>query len=483
MKTPRFIRTTSFRLTALYAGLFAASAAVLFGIVYWVTGGVLHEQVRLSLQSEMASLEAEGSGDFPAEIKVRLASPSPQPFYYSLQDSSGRPIAGNLAALDTIEGWRELPNSAELGAATAPEKGDHDLLALGRRLPGGSFLTVATDTYRVRKAEDAIARSFAWAAGATLLLALVGGMTLSQGFLRRVDEINRATSAIMRGDLANRIQTTGTGDELDQLGRNLNAMLDRVQGLMDGLKQVSNDIAHDLRTPLSRLKQGLEEARLEATSVQDYEQAVDQALEDADIALSTFGALLRIAQIESGTRRANFVELDLSSLLATLATTYSAVAEDLGKTLTSSVDVGHYVRGDRELLTQLFVNLIENALRHTPAGATVGMSLRKNEHGLIVDVFDDGPGIPETEHENVFRRFYRLEASRSTPGSGLGLALVASVADLHSAPIELADNCPGLRVTLQFNACARHSSFRSPPIQKNSGANMGKKAAEVTFRS
>jgi signal transduction histidine kinase len=454
VKTPRFIRTTSFRLTALYAGLFAASTAVLFGIVYWVTGGVLHEQVRLSLRSEMASLEAEGSGDLSAEIKERLASPSPRPFYYSLQDSSGRPIAGNLAALDTIEGWRELPNSDERGAATAPaatEEGDHDLLALGRRLPDGSFLTVATDTYRVRKAEEAIARSFAWAAGATLLLALVGGVTLSQGFLRRVDEINRTTSAIMRGDLANRIQTSGTGDELDQLGRNLNDMLDRVQGLMDGLKQVSNDIAHDLRTPLSRLKQGLEEARLEATSVQDYEQAVDQALEDADIALSTFGALLRIAQIESGTRRANFVELDLSSLLATLAMTYSAVAEDLGKTLTSSVDVGHHVRGDRELLTQLFVNLIENALRHTPERATVGMSLRKNEHGLIAEVFDDGPGIPETEHDNVFRRFYRLEGSRSTPGSGLGLALVATVADLHSAPIELADNCPGLRVTLQFN--------------------------------
>jgi signal transduction histidine kinase len=455
VKTPRFIRTTSFRLTTLYAGLFAASTAVLFGIVYWVTGGVLHEQVRLSLQSEMASLEAnsetEGSGDLSAEIKERLASPSPQPFYYSLQDSSGRPIAGNLAKLDTIEGWRELPHSVERGGAIATEEGDHDLLALGRRLPDGSFLTVATDTYRVRKAEEAIVRSFAWAAGATLLLALVGGVTLSQGFLRRVDEINRTTRAIMRGDLADRIQTGGTGDELDQLGRNLNDMLDRVQGLMDGLKQVSNDIAHDLRTPLSRLKQGLEEARLEATSVPDYEQAVDQALVDADIALSIFGGLLRIAQIESGTRRANFVELDLSSLMATLAMTYSAVAEDLGKTLTSSVDVGLHVRGDRELLTQLFVNLIENALRHTPEGATVGVSLRKNEHGLIADVFDDGPGIPEAEHDNVFRRFYRLESSRSTPGNGLGLALVGTIADLHSASIMLADNCPGLRVTLQFN--------------------------------
>ena len=203
----------------------------------------------------------------------------------------------------------------------------------------------------------------------------------------------------MRGDLANRIRTTGSGDELDQLGRNLNDMLDRLQGLMDGLKQVSNDIAHDLRTPLSRLKQRLEEVRSEANSVQDYKEAVDQAVQDADIALSTFGALLRIAQIESGSRRANFVDLDLSSLLANLAITYSAVAEDMGKTLVSSVDPDIHVRGDRELLTQLFVNLIENALRHTPEGATVSMSLAHREQGPFAEVCDNGPGIPETDAE------------------------------------------------------------------------------------
>ena len=192
---------------------------------------------------------------------------------------------------------------------------------------------------------------------------------------------------------------------------------------------------------------------------------------------------LRIAQIESGTRRANFVELDLSSLLATLAMTYSAVAEDLGKTFTSSVDVGHHVRGDRELLIQLFVNLIENALRHTPEGATVGMSLRKNEHGLIADVFDDGPGIPETEHDNVLKRFYRLEGSRSTPGNGLGLALVATVADLHSVPIELANNCPGLRVTLRIQCLRATVLFPcSPHSKKPSGAGMRNKVA-VTFSS
>ena len=331
--------------------------------------------------------------------------------------------------------------------------GEHSnpvLFALGRRLPSGEYLTIATDASRIDEAQEAITNSFAWATAATLLLALAGGVVLSQGFLRRVDEINRTTRAIMRGDLADRIRTTGSGDELDQLGRNLNDMLDRLQGLMDGLKQVSNDIAHDLRTPLSRLKQRLEAVRSEANSVQEYKEAVDQAVQDADMALSTFGALLRIAQIESGTRRANFSDLDLSSLLANLAITYSAVAEDMGKTLVSSIDPDIHVRGDRELLTQLFVNLIENALRHTPDGAKVSLSLAHRDQGPFAEVGDNGPGIPENERRNVFKRFYRLERSRSTPGSGLGLALVAAVADLHTARIELVDNEPGLKVALQF---------------------------------
>ena len=254
----------------------------------------------------------------------------------------------------------------------------------------------------------------------------------------------------MSGDLADRIRTTGSGDELDQLGRNLNDMLDRLQGLMDGLKQVSSDIAHDLRTPLSRLKQRLEAVRSEANSVQEYKEAVDQAVQDADVALSTFGALLRIAQIESGTRRANFSDVDLSALLANLATTYSAVAEDMGKTLVSSIGPDIHVRGDRELLTQLFVNLIENALRHTADGAKVSFSLAHQDQGPFAEVGDNGPGIPESERRNVFKRFYRLEHSRSTSGSGLGLALVAAVADLHTARIELVDNEPGLKVALQF---------------------------------
>jgi signal transduction histidine kinase len=458
VKTPRLLRTTSFRLTALYAVYFAASMAVIFGIVFWVATDVLNGQIRLSLQSELASLpDVEASAPTRAlisEIEQRVDSGSSELFDYGVQDGEGRVLAGNLSTLTPFEGWQEIPRE-DLANKPSHRPARHRLLALGHRFGDGSLLTVATDTYRMREAEEAIARSFAWAAGATLLLGLAGGITLSHGFLRRVDEINLTTRAIMRGDLTDRIRTRGTGDELDELGHNLNGMLDRLRDLMEGLKQVSNDIAHDLRTPLSRLKQRLEAASEEARSIEDYEEAIRLALKDTDTALATFGALLRIAQIETGTRRANFVDLDLSSLAVDLAMTYDVVAEDLGRTLVASVDSGLHIHGDRELLTQLFVNLIENALRHTPPGAQVRLSAKAGRRGPVVEIADDGPGIPEAEWTHVFKRFYRLESARSTPGNGLGLALVAAVAELHDAHIELADNAPGLRVALQFNESTR----------------------------
>jgi signal transduction histidine kinase len=219
---------------------------------------------------------------------------------------------------------------------------------------------------------------------------------------------------------------------------------------MEGLRQVSNDIAHDLRTPLSRLRQRLEAARLEARSVADYERAVDQALQDADTALATFSALLRIAQVEAGMRHGSFAELDLSGLIEHLVMTYAPVAEEFGKRLICSIAPRIRIRGDRELLAQMLVNLIENALRHTPGGTALSVTLDNNGEGPLAVVADDGPGVPRAEREKIFRRFYRLETSRTTPGSGLGLALVAAVAELHQISIRLADNRPGLQVMLQF---------------------------------
>jgi signal transduction histidine kinase len=454
----RLFRTTSFHLTAIYAGLFAVSAGLLFGIIYWIATNALHEQARLPLESELTALQAKFSDKsldaLPAEISQRVSSGNIRSILYLLQDASGRKLAGNLPTLQAFEGWRELPFEEEHADNTGDVQQESEagsrLMVLGHRRTDGSFLAVGTDTHRTHEAQQAMLGAFAWAMGATLLFALAGGALLSRGFLRRIEEINRTTRAIMEGDISERIRMRSAGDELDQIATNLNDMLDRLQHLMEGLRQVSNDIAHDLRTPLSRLRQRLEAAQLEGRSVEDYARAVDQALQDADAALSTFNALLRIAQIESGTRRASFTVVDLSGLLENLVMTYSAVAEDLGKRLISRIAVGVRVRGDRELLTQMLVNLIENALRHTPERATVSAALDMGGEGPVAVIADDGFGIDEPEREKVFRRFHRLETSCTAPGSGLGLALVAAVAELHHIRIQLGDNQPGLRVTLQF---------------------------------
>ena len=458
MKTPRLVRTISFRLTVMYAVLFAASTLVLFGFVYWIATASLRDQLRLSLQTEMDLLAAEGpagaTGEIAKRIDQRLSATGARQFFYRLEDPSGHLIAGNLRSEAKFMGWRMLPHADECRLCAEPsgDEADHGLLAFARTLPDGGRLTVAIDTFRLDEAEELIIRAFGWAAAVTLLLGAGGGIALSQGFLGRIDIINRTARAIMSGDLSERIRVRGTGDELDQLGRNLNDMLDRLESLMGDLKQVSNDIAHDLRTPLSRLRQRLEAVRIDGRSVADYEQGVDEAMAEADNALAIFGALLRIAQIGSGARRAKFARLDLSALMSSLAMTYSAVAEDAGKRLTSSVEPGLHIRGDRELLTQLFVNLIENALRHTPAVAQIHVSLKRVAGHPVAEVADSGPGIPAGERKNVFKRFYRLETSRSTPGSGLGLALAAAVANLHHAKIALTDNAPGLKVTLGFEA-------------------------------
>ncbi|HVI22571.1 MAG TPA: HAMP domain-containing sensor histidine kinase, partial [Myxococcales bacterium] len=262
-----------------------------------------------------------------------------------------------------------------------------------------------------------------------------------------IDAINRTTNAIIEGNLSDRVPAQGTGDELDRLAANLNRMLDRIQALMGNVRQVSSDIAHDLRTPLTRLRH-----RLEAARAQSPEQGpvLDRALEDIDELLAMFSALLRIAQIEAGAHRASFERVDLAEVFRHIADTYAPVADDQGQRLVSDVAPDLAIRGDRQLLVQMLANLVENALRHTPRGSTITLGLTDTPHGPRGVVADTGPGIPEEAREKVFQPFYRLEASRSTPGSGLGLALVAAIAGMHGIVIELSGNDPGLKVTLEF---------------------------------
>jgi signal transduction histidine kinase len=254
----------------------------------------------------------------------------------------------------------------------------------------------------------------------------------------------------MAGDLSRRLPRGRRRDEFDGLAVELNAMLERIETLMEDVRQVTNDIAHDLRTPLARLRHGLEDARRKAGSVQDYERAVDAAVEETDRILETFTALLRIAQIEAGTRRAGFAEVDLSGLLSGLAETYAVVAEDRGQALTSTIEPGVRAVGDRDLLGQMVANLIENALTHTPPRSRIAVTLAAGADGPVATVADDGPGIPADMRQQVLKPFVRLEGSRTAPGNGLGLASVAAIARLHGIALGLSDNGPGLRATLPF---------------------------------
>lgn len=456
MRPTRILRTIGFRLAAIYAGMFGLSVLVLFGVIYWISGEAMRQQLRTVIDAEVTALYEEdiagGLAHTADVIERRLASGLHSTTFYLLLDPAGRKVAGNAPLTSPRDGWQEIPLPSDISEDdNDPEdEGDNRLLALGVALPDRSFLLVGQNLYRIVEVEEAIILTFEWAFAVTVVLAVAGGCLLSVGFLRRIDAINRTSQAIVEGRLTERIPTSGTGDEIDGLASNLNEMLDRVQTLMESLRQISSDIAHDLRTPLSRLRHRLEAARLKAGGIADYEAAVDQAIADTDAILKTFAALLRIAQIEAGTRKAAFTPINLSSVFQSIRDAYSAVAEDRGQTLITAIDPDVQVRGDRELLTQMMANLVENAIGHTPPGTRIELSLRNEPLGPVGMVADTGPGIPAESRDKVFRRFFRLEQSRSAPGSGLGLALVAAVAGIHGIAITLADNEPGLKVVLDF---------------------------------
>lgn len=459
MRPRRLLHSTGFRTGLGYAVLFAASVFVLFGVIYWQTAGYMERQLRAVTETDFHTLESVlrhgGVEGLRRAIAARTAAGDHgHGGWFLLLNDQGTRLAGNLPPdVRPHEGWQQIALPGSGGHAGEGESGEHRVVqGEGRMLGRYLFLFVGQDAGALNEMRELWLSALAWGVGVTLLLAALGGAFMGAAALRRVEAINRVAGDIVAGDLARRIPVRGTEDEFDTLATHLNRMLARIQELMEGMRQVSNDIAHDLRTPLGRLRQTLESARRDAGSVGDYQLAVDHALEQTDQILETFAALLRIAQIESGARRSRFQRVDLSGVLDTVLDAYLPVAEDAGHVLQGRIPPGIHVRGDRELLVQAFANLIENALRHTPTGSRIELALDTGPQGVTATVADNGPGIPEAALDKVAGRFYRLESSRSTPGSGLGLSLVAAIAALHEAELRLADNAPGLRVTLRFAA-------------------------------
>ena len=447
---PRALRTASFRLAIFYALLFAGSALILGSIVYWTVQTSLKRQMdeRINAEIELLRQEfrSEGLQELIREIGERAA------YFpvldYLVVDDKGNRLAGNLPYMPSASGWTDIETEPRAPNPDA-ERSFH---VRSVYLADGIRLAVADDLEPLEAIERAFLEALGIALLAFLVLSLTGGFVLSMGFLRQVDDITHTAEAIIRGELTSRIPLRETNDNFDRLSRTLNRMLDRIQDLMESLRQVSNDIAHALRTPLGRLRHKLETARLQIRSSPQGLAAVDAAIEETDTILDTFSALLRIAQIEAGTRKAGLKPLDLSALFERVIEAYAAAAEEEGKTLKANVETGLSAVGDRELLVEMAANLLDNAIRHTPAGADIELSLVRKGKKLIASIADNGPGIPAEDRERVFRRFYRLERSASIPGTGLGLALVAAVAELHGIELGAEDNAPGLRIRMIFDA-------------------------------
>jgi signal transduction histidine kinase len=459
------LKTSTFRLAVLYLGLFAASAIMLLAYVYWNTAGFLVRQTDEAVQAEITGLaEQYSQGGLPLLVHTVIQrSRDPGQSLYLVLDPANRVLAGNLDVRPTTtpgaDGWMDFIYSrkglegVELKAARAR----------AFFLPEGFYLLVGRDVQERREIESLITNALIWAIAMTLMMGLVGGLFMSRNMLARVDEINKSSQDIMGGDLSRRLPIAGTGDELDQLGRNLNAMLDQIEALMIGMRQVTDNVAHDLRSPLNRMRNRLEVTLLQNMTPDEYRHVLERTILEADHLLTTFNALLMIARAEAGSLRESMTNVDASAIARDAAELYEPVAEESGFAIRVDVKDGLLVRGNRELLSQVLTNLLDNAIKHgkwlddaEPSDAkgempTIDVAVDLNAQGRVeMSVADHGPGIPEHQYGRVLERFVRLESSRNTPGSGLGLSLASAVARLHGGRIDFADNEPGLKVKLSL---------------------------------
>lgn len=449
------LRSSTFRLALIYMALFGGSVLLLLTYIYWSTASYMAQQADVTIETEIAGLaeryRTDGIEGLSDSIEKRISRKPGGSSIFLLAGSDFRPLLSNISrwpqVQPTADGWIDF----NLEAEGWPAAEVHRARARIFQLRGGYQLLVGRDIHELEQTRQLIARTLFWGVMITLVLGLIGGVMMTRTLVRRIEAINQTGREIMSGDLSRRIPTNHSGDDFDQLAGNLNAMLDRIESLMEEVRRISDNIAHDLKTPLSRLKNSLE--LLRADDAADPEQRTDlieQSLAEADGLLSTFNALLRIARVESGERRAAFVEVVLELLLQDLVEFYQPLAEERRQKLTLHIDARARVSGDRDLLFQAFANLLDNAIKYTPLQGRIELSLKQRNGYPCVTIADSGPGIPVHERKNVLRRFYRLEQSRALPGNGLGLSLVYAVAKLHDCELSMESNSPGLRVVMAF---------------------------------
>ena len=455
MRLNSYLRSSTFRLALIYMALFGGSVLLLLSYIYWSTARQMAEQADATIETEITGLaeryRTDGLEGLSDSIKKRTSRKPGGFSIFLLADEAYRPLLGNISrwpgVTATADGWLNFSLEGE----GWPAGEIHMARARAFKLRGGYRLLVGRDLHELENSRRLIARTLFWGLVITLALGLVGGAMMTRSLMRRIESINQTGREIMSGDLSRRIPTDSSGDDFDELAAHLNAMLDRIQSLMEEVRRISDNIAHDLKTPLSRLKNSLERLNLVALEdPEDRQVLIEQSISEADGLLSTFNALLRIANIESGERRSAFKELELPPLLRDLVEYYQPLAEERQQDLRLEVSAPQSVVGDRDLLFQAFANLLDNAVKYTPARGRIEVRLERQHDCPRVLIVDSGPGIPIQQRGKVFRRFYRLEQSRGLPGNGLGLSLVAAVARLHEIDLVLEDNAPGLRVVLSF---------------------------------
>jgi signal transduction histidine kinase len=383
---------------------------------------------------------------FAAHIK---ASPD-RATVYLLKNLDGRILIGNIGDAGLPQGWSTV-QASRLGVQT-----DYPYRVFSGNA-GSYSVTVGLTNADLDDLQEIVLGAFAWAAVFAVLATVAAGAVLALRVQARLANAEAAVARVAQGDLSARLPVAGRGDDLDRISGAINTSLARLQGLVEAMRQVSDDIAHDLRTPLNRLRIRIESAAANAARGLPVEQELSAAITESDTINETFSALLRIAQIETGARREKFADVDLALLIADIADVYVDVAEDAGQTLNRDVTGPAWVTGDRELLTQCFANLIENTIRHCPPGTAITCAVATEGGHVTAWVQDSGPGIPADQRDKVLRRLFRLEKSRTTEGTGLGLALVKAVADLHGAELALTDAVPGLRVELRFTQIERRT--------------------------
>jgi hypothetical protein len=461
---PGLLKTQAFRIVLVYVLLFAFSVAALLAFTYWNTRRTLDGQTDQIIEAEITGLSEQYQrlGMLGLAETVRSRSLHLGQTLYLLSDSAHHAIAGNL------DSWPQTVGSPDNFVEFDYERPvDGKLEARRARgrvfgIPGGFVLLVAQDVHDRYLTTRMFTTTLPWTVALILVLGLLGGALMSRNMLQRLDAINRTSGEIIAGDLTRRVPLSGSGDEFDALAENLNRMLDRIERLMKGLREVTDSVAHDLRTPLNRLRNRLEEsvARLNASGAQASE--IERAILETDQLIATFNALLLIAETDAGTTRAAMTELDLSSVAADVAELYEPLAEERQVTLRLIPAAGVAVEGNRSLIAQALANLVDNAIKYTPEGGKVTIRAEADTAGVNLSVTDTGPGIPAIDRPRVVERFVRLEASRSSPGTGLGLSLVAAVAHFHGAELILEDNKPtGLKARLRFPRAAMRMPLKN----------------------